>query len=100
MTLAEGCLERAADECVGDVSSTKARHRLCADSSAKYKLLWRRRLAPSVQRLPAGAGCPDLQRLWHFQMVHHDIWDYDDANRSEAADGSARRQAGLYRPRK
>ncbi len=17
--------------------------------------------------------------LWHFQMVHHDIWDYDDA---------------------
>ncbi len=19
------------------------------------------------------------QRLWHFQMVHHDIWDYDDA---------------------
>ena len=19
------------------------------------------------------------KRLWHFQMVHHDIWDYDDA---------------------
>ncbi|MBV8553050.1 MAG: PQQ-binding-like beta-propeller repeat protein [Acidobacteriaceae bacterium] len=20
------------------------------------------------------------KRLWHFQMVHHDIWDYDNAN--------------------
>ncbi len=19
------------------------------------------------------------KRLWHFQMVHHDIWDYDNA---------------------
>ena len=32
------------------------------------------------------------KRLWHFQMVHHDIWDYDDADRAEAADGAARGQ--------
>ena len=29
----------------------------------------------SLLALDARSG----KRLWHFQMVHHDIWDYDDA---------------------
>ena len=43
--------------------------------------------------------------LWHFQMVHHDIWDYDDATAPEAPHrrhngqargcGGASLQAGL-----
>ena len=32
------------------------------------------------------------KRLWHFQMVHHDIWDYDDADRAEAVDRPPRRE--------
>ena len=52
------------------------------------------------------------KRLWHFQMVHHDIWDYDDATapklltvRHDGKNGRRRRagqQAGLrlgLRPR-
>jgi glucose dehydrogenase len=31
--------------------------------------------ADSLLALDARTG----KRLWHFQMVHHDIWDYDDA---------------------
>lgn len=31
--------------------------------------------ADSLLALDARSG----KRLWHFQMVHHDIWDYDDA---------------------
>ena len=34
------------------------------------------------------------KRLWHFQMVHHDIWDYDDATAPETADRAPRRQDG------
>ena len=30
--------------------------------------------ADSLLALDARTG----KRLWHFQMVHHDIWDYDD----------------------
>ena len=30
--------------------------------------------------------------LWHFQTVHHDIWDYDLTTGAEAADGSPQRK--------
>ena len=27
--------------------------------------------------LPAGARCAHRAAAWHFQAVHHDLWDYD-----------------------
>ena len=49
-------------------------------ASAKYNFYGADRLganlfADSLLALDARTG----KRLWHFQMVHHDIWDYDDA---------------------
>ena len=49
-------------------------------ASAKYNFYGADRLGANLfgdclLALDARTG----QRLWHFQMVHHDIWDYDDA---------------------
>src|SRR5580693_833559 len=49
-------------------------------ASAKYNFYGVNRpganlFADSLLALDARTG----KRLWHFQMVHHDIWDYDDA---------------------
>ena len=49
-------------------------------ASAKYNFYGAYRpganlFADSLLALDARTG----KRLWHFQMVHHDIWDYDDA---------------------
>jgi quinoprotein glucose dehydrogenase len=49
-------------------------------ASAKYNFYAADRLganlfADCLLALDARTG----KRLWHFQMVHHDIWDYDDA---------------------
>ncbi len=49
-------------------------------ASAKYNFYGVDRLgsnlyADSLLALNARTG----KRLWHFQMVHHDIWDYDNA---------------------
>ncbi len=49
-------------------------------ASAKYNFYGADRLganlfADCLLALDARTG----KRLWHFQMVHHDIWDYDDA---------------------
>src|SRR6202011_522567 len=49
-------------------------------ASAKYNFYGADRrganlFADSLLALDARTG----KRLWHFQMVHHDIWDYDDA---------------------
>ena len=49
-------------------------------ASAKYNFYGVDRLgtnlfADSLLALDARTG----KRLWHFQMVHHDIWDYDNA---------------------
>ncbi len=49
-------------------------------ASAKYNFYGVERIganlfADSLLALDARTG----KRLWHFQMVHHDIWDYDDA---------------------
>ena len=37
------------------------------------------------------------KRLWYFQFVHHDLWDYDPAAAPEAPHGAARRQEGRCR---
>ncbi len=34
------------------------------------------------------------KRLWHFQLVHHDLWDYRPDCRAEAFDGAPRWQDG------
>ncbi len=49
-------------------------------ASAKYNFFGADRLgtnlfSDSLLALDARTG----KRLWHYQMVHHDIWDYDDA---------------------
>ncbi|MGD0298173.1 MAG: pyrroloquinoline quinone-dependent dehydrogenase [Bryobacteraceae bacterium] len=49
-------------------------------ASAKYNFYGVNRtganlFADTLLALNARTG----KRLWHFQMVHHDIWDYDDA---------------------
>ncbi len=49
-------------------------------ASAKYNFYGADRkganlFADSLLALDARTG----KRLWHFQMVHHDVWDYDDA---------------------
>ncbi len=49
-------------------------------ASAKYNFYGADRLgaglfADCLLALDARTG----KRLWHYQMVHHDIWDYDDA---------------------
>jgi glucose dehydrogenase len=49
-------------------------------ASAKYNFYGANRsganlFADCLLALDAHTG----KRLWHFQMVHHDIWDYDDA---------------------
>lgn len=49
-------------------------------ASAKYNFYGKDRaghnlFADSLLALDARTG----KRIWHFQMVHHDIWDYDDS---------------------
>ena len=34
------------------------------------------------------------KRLWYFQFVHHDLWDYDPAAGSRTSHGAARGQEG------
>jgi len=46
--------------------------------AADARLLRRRpRGRQSVRKLAARARCDDGKRLWHFQTVHHDLWDRD-----------------------
>jgi len=65
----------------GEMSLDEKRGILFAPTaSAKYNFYGVDRtganlFADSLLALDARTG----KRLWHFQMVHHDIWDYDDA---------------------
>ena len=65
----------------GEFSLDEARGIVYAPTaSAKYNFYGADRkganlFADSLLALDARTG----KRLWHFQMVHHDIWDYDDA---------------------
>jgi quinoprotein glucose dehydrogenase len=65
----------------GELSVDEARGIVYAPTaSAKYNFYGVNRsganlFADTLLALDARTG----KRLWHFQMVHHDIWDYDDA---------------------
>ena len=65
----------------GEISIDEKRGIVYAPTaSAKYNFYGVDRLgtnlfADSLLALDARTG----KRLWHFQMVHHDIWDYDNA---------------------
>jgi glucose dehydrogenase len=65
----------------GELSLDEKRGILYAPTaSAKYNFYGSDRLginlfADSLLAIDARTG----KRLWHFQMVHHDIWDYDNA---------------------
>jgi glucose dehydrogenase len=65
----------------GEFSLDEARGVLYAPTaSAKYNFYGADRkganlFGDTLLALDARTG----KRLWHFQMVHHDIWDYDDA---------------------
>lgn len=65
----------------GELTLDAARGILYAPTaSAKYNFYGADRtgadlFADSLLALDARTG----KRLWHFQMVHHDIWDYDNA---------------------
>ena len=65
----------------GEMSLDEKRGILYAPTaSAKYNFYGADRagdnlFSDSLLALDARTG----KRLWHFQMVHHDIWDYDDA---------------------
>ena len=65
----------------GELSLDETRGILYAPTaSAKYNFYGGDRLgsnlfADSLLAINALTG----ERLWHFQMVHHDIWDYDNA---------------------
>ncbi|HEV2447558.1 MAG TPA: pyrroloquinoline quinone-dependent dehydrogenase [Candidatus Sulfopaludibacter sp.] len=65
----------------GEFSLDEARGIVYAPTaSAKYNFYGADRIgaglfADTLLALDARTG----KRLWHFQMVHHDIWDYDDA---------------------
>jgi len=65
----------------GEMSLDEKRGILYAPTaSAKYNFYGVDRkgdnlFSDSLLALDARTG----KRLWHFQMVHHDIWDYDDA---------------------
>ena len=65
----------------GEMSLDEKRGILYAPTaSAKYNFFGASRagadlFADCLLALDARTG----RRLWHFQMVHHDIWDYDDA---------------------
>ncbi len=65
----------------GEMSIDEKRGILYAPTaSAKYNFYGVDRtgdnlFSDSILALDARTG----KRIWHFQMVHHDIWDYDDA---------------------
>ena len=65
-----------------DVGRRRARHRLSADRLGHLRLLRRATgiganlFANCLLALDARTG----KRLWHFQTVHHDLWDYDNVS--------------------
>jgi len=45
-----------------------------------------------VVALDAATG----QRIWHFQTIHHDLWDYDLPCSAQPGNGYQRYFAGAY----
>ena len=61
----------------------EARHRVFPDRLGHLRLL-RRRSASAPTCSPIACIALDARtgkRLWHFQNVHHDLWDYDNTSR-------------------
>ena len=99
--MAEGCLEdRRRRERVGrDFVDEKRGIVYIPTGSPKYNFYGANRKGANLfgdclLALDARTG----KRLWHFQMVHHDIWDYDNATapklltvRHDGQDGRRRR---------
>ena len=80
--MAQGCVEeRRRREYLGrDVRRREARHRLHSDRRPQVRLLRRRPpRRQSVRRCLLALDARTGKRLWHFQIIHHDLWDYDHA---------------------
>ena len=57
-----------------------ARNGVSADDQPEPGLLWRRAEGrQSIRQFDCGAAGGTGERVWHFQTVHHDLWDYDVA---------------------
>ncbi len=56
----------------------RTRPGVSAGGSAHQRFLWRPPAGQqSLFQQPGVHRCAHGQRRWHFQLVHHDIWDYD-----------------------
>ena len=71
-------------------STRSAASCILATASAKYELYGGDRhgdnlYADCLLALDARTG----KRLWHFQTVHHDLWDTDPGRGSATGDGQA-----------
>ena len=44
---------------------------------SRRRLRWRSPGRHAVRQLRGGARCTQGVRRWHFQTVHHDLWNYD-----------------------
>jgi quinoprotein glucose dehydrogenase len=79
--MAQGCVEDGGQrQRLGRDVDRRKRGILFAPPPAPYNFYGADRkganlFADCLLALDARTG----KRLWHFQMVHHDIWDYDDA---------------------
>ena len=65
-----------------DVDRRGARNRLHPDGVSHGRLLRRRsRTARTCSRTACSRStCETGKRLWHFQTVHHDLWDLDNVS--------------------
>jgi quinoprotein glucose dehydrogenase len=68
----------SANNWAGHVGRCEARNRICSHRVGGLRLLWRESngddlFANCLIALNAETG----KRIWHFQLVHHDIWDRD-----------------------
>ena len=64
-----------------DVARRRARAALSAGQHAEQRLLRRRpSRRESLRRITRLSGRGDGRPRWHFQIVHHGLWDYDLAS--------------------
>ena len=55
-------------------------------ASPQVRTLWRRSAwQQPLRRLPPGSRRAHGKRLWHFQTVHHDIWNFDPTAAAQLA---------------
>ena len=75
-------IHRRREQLGRDVDRRGPRHRLHPDRVGHGRLLRRRSPRPEpVRELPARARRSQTgKRLWHFQTIHHDLWDLDNVS--------------------